>query len=196
MAIDPYWKTAEAFSSIEIAYLTCGEEPENLNQSRQKAPQKVVNVYQSIWRFCVDQGMATEHEKFYKRLFLRQTALEIIDRFKAPEQPNILKEPDEKQLNDSELDKIATENGNNPDSKNGNHGTRQQRCDEILEAIKSLGIEKKDIPPGALGKQKIKDQCLKNAGLFTGSTFERAWSHLSKTGQISIRNKENYIKNR
>lgn len=101
MSIDPYWKDAESYSALEIAYLACGEEPKNLNQSQQEAPQKVINCFKAVWKFCVDEGFATKSEKFSSRHFDKQQAIELIDYFGTPGMPNFLKASDTQSKNDS-----------------------------------------------------------------------------------------------
>lgn len=111
MAIDPYWKDAETYSALEIAYLACGEEPQNLNQSQQNAPQKVINVFGAMWRLLVEEKKATKSEKFSNRRFDKQTAIELIDYFAMRGQQNFLKQSDDQPLIDSELQKLLKQVG-------------------------------------------------------------------------------------
>lgn len=111
MAIDPYWKDRERYSSLEIAYLACGEEPKNLNQSQQEAPQKVINCFKAIWRYCVEEGVATKSEKFSDRYFQKQEAIELIDYFGTSGLTNFLKFTDNQPISNNDRQKLLKQIG-------------------------------------------------------------------------------------
>jgi hypothetical protein len=81
-----------------------------------------------------------------------------------------------------------------PSAAHAESGFFAQRSEARIQAIvrkaKNLGYNVAAIPLG--GKQKIKEACLKAPRLFTGSTFDKAWTLASSRGLIAIDGKERF----
>lgn len=72
-------------------------------------------------------------------------------------------------------------------------GRRLKQLEMILGLIKKENVNPLDIPEGI--KNKVKVECLKDAKLFTESSFPRAWTFGNSCGRIRVRDKEKYLKN-
>jgi hypothetical protein len=70
--------------------------------------------------------------------------------------------------------------------------TKERRIAAIVATACNLGYEPKRIAWG--GKAAIKAECLKDAKLFTDSTFDAAWKAAVKAEQIKVENWETYTK--
>jgi hypothetical protein len=74
---------------------------------------------------------------------------------------------------------------------NNKPGRRSQQVAKINETAIALGYDPLNIPES--GKVAIRSECLKDAGIFTDSAFEKAWIVANKKGLIRIKDKEKYI---
>ena len=71
-------------------------------------------------------------------------------------------------------------------------GRRPNQKRLIISIIDELKYERRNIPIG--GKQKVLEMCLIKKNIFTSeSVFNRVWSELSKSDQISITDKKKYL---
>lgn len=70
--------------------------------------------------------------------------------------------------------------------------TKDDRISAIVKTATNLGFNPTEIPYG--GKKKIRDECLQDAKLFTGSTFDKAWQQARDADKIDVVNSEIYRK--
>ncbi|MGZ5621861.1 MAG: hypothetical protein ACXWFG_13440 [Methylobacter sp.] len=71
-------------------------------------------------------------------------------------------------------------------------GRRPAQIELLLSVIDELQPDRLNIPVGE--KQKALDKCLKSPSVFSSeSVFNKVWSELSESGQISISGKENFL---
>lgn len=75
---------------------------------------------------------------------------------------------------------------------NNAKGRRPAQRELLLSVIDELQPDRLNIPVGE--KQKVLDKCLKSPSVFSSeSVFNKVWSELSESGQISISGKENFL---
>lgn len=77
---------------------------------------------------------------------------------------------------------------------NNGKGRRQAQVKLLLSVIDELGNGRFNIPEGE--KKKARGKCLESPKIFTSeSVFNRVWSELSNSDQISIAGKEKFLLN-
>ncbi|MGZ5051391.1 MAG: hypothetical protein ACXWF8_10715 [Methylobacter sp.] len=77
-------------------------------------------------------------------------------------------------------------------TKTKRKGPRPKQIALLLSVIDGLGNGRFNIPVGE--KRKARDKCLENRAIFSSeSVFDRVWSELSTSNQISIENKEKFL---
>lgn len=75
---------------------------------------------------------------------------------------------------------------------NNAKGRRPVQIELLLSVIDELQPDRLNIPVGE--KQKALEKCLKNPSIFSSeSVFNKVWSELSESGQISISGKKNFL---
>ncbi|MGZ8946414.1 MAG: hypothetical protein ACXW1W_13445 [Methylococcaceae bacterium] len=70
-------------------------------------------------------------------------------------------------------------------------GRRDSQVDRVVEVAKMLGCIPMNIVEGE--KTKIKNECLKDASLFSENGFKRAWTEANNRNLIRMENKEKYL---
>ncbi|HEY5851072.1 MAG TPA: hypothetical protein VIT62_09970 [Lysobacter sp.] len=104
----------------------------------------------------------------------------------------------------AEIDAFIAENGGVPSQtggaespatadprSRGGAGIMEMRKDKLEAAINQVVDDPMNIPVGVKVRLK-KDLCMQDPGTFTASTFDKAWSDLSASGQIGIVGKETF----
>ena len=72
----------------------------------------------------------------------------------------------------------------NSDSTSDVPSKMERRVRSIQQVISQLDLNKLEIPTG--GKQRIKEACLNDHQLFTGSTFDTAWKEARRRGLVKM----------